>query len=321
LERTCPGATLTRIAGDASTRSFYRVRLRDGATRVLMDYGRPLSGETDDVRLTRIFRAAGLPVANVLDQSDEVGCLLVEDLGDRLLETALSAGPPASARRLLNQAVRLAARIAGRGTEALRASGRAEGPFLDSERFRFEMDFFLEHWAGGLLGRADVPPALRDELYALADSAADTPNPVLCHRDLHSRNLVLRGDGSLAMVDIQDARWGPDSYDLASLLRDAYVDIDEGRIGGWIDLYLGELASPPDAESFRRRFERVAVQRMIKALGTFGYQTTARGNDRYLDAARRTVTRLRAALPTNQEFLGLGQRLEQAGVLVELPSR
>jgi aminoglycoside/choline kinase family phosphotransferase len=321
LKRACPGAKVTPIAGDASTRRFYRVALPGGKTRVLMDYGEPFEGETEDVVLNRVFRAAGLPVAEVLDRSGEAGCLLLEDLGDRLLEGALLSAPRNEARRLLETAVDLAAEVAGRGTPALRASERADGPALDPARFRFEMDFFLEHWAAGLLGRADAPGALRNSLYSLADSAAKTPSPVLCHRDFHSRNLMLLDDGGLAMVDIQDARWGPDSYDLASLLRDAYAEVNEGWLDGLIERYLGRLTDPPDPERFRRRFERVAHQRMIKALGTFGYQTAVRGSDRYLDAARRTVDRLRTASPASAELRRLGEELERAGLLVDPPDR
>ena len=92
------------------------------------------------------------------------------------------------------------------------------------------MEFFLEHFADRFT-ELKIDSRLPAALTRLADRAAEAPHRVLCHRDFHSRNLMVTEDGSLAMVDIQDARWGPDSYDLASLLRDAYVDIPEH----WID--------------------------------------------------------------------------------------
>lgn len=322
LRESLPGATVVPLAGDASTRRFYRVALPDGSTRVLMDYGAPFSGDTDDLRLNRVFRAAEVPVATILDRSPETGCLLLEDLGDRTLEAELGRGRSGQAApgapELLERAVRLAARIAERGTVELERSDRARGPALDAERFRFEMDYFLEHFAGGLRGRVRIPPRLGEELHALADRAARTPRRVLCHRDFHSRNLLLREDGGLAVVDIQDARWGPDTYDLASLLRDAYVEIDERWIEPLIELYVSSLGSPPEPEPFRRRFETVAAQRMIKALGTFGYQTAVRGSDRYLDAARRTIGRLRRALPRSEETAGLAELLVSEGLLDEI---
>ena len=321
LLESFPEATAVPLAGDASARRFYRISLADGSTRVLMDYGTPFAGDSDDMRLNRVFRAGSLPVAEILDAAPETGCLLLEDLGNRTLERLLldrsdqAFGGPLA---LLERAVRLAARIAERGSPALESSERADGPALDAERFRFEMDYFLEQFAGALRGQSRTPPQLREELHTLAARAARTPRPVLCHRDFHSRNLMVREDGRLVPVDIQDARWGPDSYDLASLLRDAYVEIDPGWVEPLIDLYLSTLSRPPDPGPFRRRFHTVAAQRMIKALGTFGYQTAVRGSDFYVDSARRTVTRLRDILPASEETGHLGELMLEAGLLDEI---
>lgn len=321
LLESIPGGTAVPLAGDASTRRFYRVVSPDGSTRVLMDYGAPFSGETDDIRLSRVFRAAGVPAAQILEVSPGTGCLLLEDLGDRTLEKLLldPLGRPApGALPLLERAVRLAARVADRGTVELERSDRADGPALDAERFRFEMDYFLDHFAGALRGHPRPPLGLREELYALADRAARTPRRVLCHRDFHSRNLLLLDDGRLAVVDVQDARWGPDTYDLASLLRDAYVEIEEDWLEPLIEFYTSSLSRPPEPESFRRRFHAVAAERMIKALGTFGYQTAVQGSGRYLDAARRTAGRLRRLLPRSEETARLAQLLLSAGLLDDI---
>jgi aminoglycoside/choline kinase family phosphotransferase len=102
------------------------------------------------------------------------------------------------------------------------------------------------------------------------------------------------------MVDIQDARWGPDSYDLASLLRDAYIEVPEEWIGPAIQSYLARLSDPPSEDGFRDRFEVVSAQRMIKALGTFGYQVTVLGRRRYESAIGRVVARLRSWQPRSE---------------------
>lgn len=302
VERAVPGATVEPLAGDASTRRFFRLRPPTGPTRVLMDYGGPFQGATDDMVMTAILGEAGLPVARVVDACGPAGCLLLEDLGDRTLQSVLSE-LGAAARPLLERAVCLAAEVAQRGTPVLARSARAAGPALDAARFRFEMDFFLEHYVQGLLGQERLPDGLRSALHELATAVGEMPQRVLCHRDFHSRNLLVLNDGSLAMVDIQDARWGPDSYDLASLLRDAYVDIHESWIDCLIDLYLGALESTDAPLSFRRRFDVVSCQRMIKALGTFGFLRSSPAADRYLSAVPRTVERLRRLLPAHPETL------------------
>lgn len=313
-----PAASLVQLAGDASRRRYWRLSHGDGRTRVVMDYGEPFDGETDDVRLARLFSEAGLPVAQVFETWPVEGCLVLEDLGDETLERVLEATTdPAERYVLLERAVALAAEIAERGTPVLKSSDRAAGPSLDTSRFVWEMDFFVEHYVGALWGHASPPPGVRDALHELAGLAAAAPQ-VMCHRDFHSRNILVRPDGQLAMVDIQDARWGPDAYDLASLLRDAYAEIDQAWITPLVERYLAELAVPPQPGAFRRRFELVAAQRMIKALGTFGYQVAVRGDSRYAPPIPRTLARLRDVLPALQDVPQVAERFGATGLL-EIP--
>jgi aminoglycoside/choline kinase family phosphotransferase len=304
LAEMFPNARVESLAADASTRRFHRLRLPDASSRIVMDYGAPFEGETDDVRLARIFERASLPVAKVLEVLPEAGALVLQDLGDETLEAALTRTAAAGREersKLYRGAVELAADIAYRGTEALRRSDRARGPALDEERFQFEMRFFLEHYVGGYLLRDAALPGLREALSNLASTVAADPR-VLCHRDYHSRNIMVRPGGALAMVDIQDARWGPDTYDLASLLRDAYVDLDDAEVDGLFACYAAALPDSPELGSLRKRFDRVAIQRMIKALGTFGYQISVLGRERYRTAIPRTVERLRLLLPKDAEL-------------------
>ncbi|HZN54315.1 MAG TPA: phosphotransferase [Candidatus Polarisedimenticolaceae bacterium] len=311
-------ARVETLPGDASARRFHRLFLDDGGSRIVMDYGAPFVDETDDVRLARIFERGALPVARVLDVLPDAGAIVLEDLGDTTLEVAVARdGSERRADRgaLYRDAVRLAVAIGARGTAALSASERGSGPALDEERFRFEMDFFLRHYVTDYLGRKDDRPGLRDALYGLARDAAAHPR-VLCHRDYHSRNIMVRSDGSLAMVDIQDARWGPDTYDLASLLRDAYVDLDEREADDLFGLYWTLLPGRPDRRAMRFRFELTSAQRMIKALGTFGYQVAGLGRSRYREALDRTAERLTRILPAQRSTLALFRELDGARILV-----
>jgi aminoglycoside/choline kinase family phosphotransferase len=298
-----PGARVLPIAGDASTRRFHRVLPEHGGSVVLMDYGEPFRGTTDDIRLAAVFHDAGLPVPRILESSPGAGCLVLEDLGERTFQYALESGM--GGEDLYPEAVDLAVAIADRGTASLERSERAAGPALDEERFRFEMDFFLEHSAGRFVEVGGDPERLRGPLYELAAEAARSPRKVLCHRDYHSRNLMVREDGSLAMVDFQDARWGPDSYDLASLMRDAYAEIDESLVERMIDRYIGALPWTVDPVRFRTRFDTVALQRMIKALGTFGYQAGKLGRRRYLEGVPRTLARIVATIDRLPRFESL----------------
>lgn len=306
LSRLYPNARHETLAGDASARRFHRLFLTTGGTRIVMDYGAPFDGETDDVRLARIFERASIPVARVIDVLPTAGALVLEDLGDQTFEAS-----PAR-ENLYRDAVRLATDIATRGTKALAESERAGGPALDEAKFLFEMGFFLEHYVGSYLGRSG--DEIREGVEALAREAAAHPR-VLCHRDYHSRNIMVRPNGTLALVDIQDARWGPDTYDVASLLRDAYVDLSETDVDILFELYRNRLTEPPHRGEFRARFDVVAAQRMIKALGTFGYQVAVLGRDRYRSAIPRTVSRLARLLPGNTQTASLAEAMRRAGIL------
>lgn len=316
LQERYPGMRFRGLAGDASTRRFWRIFVPESQTHVVMDYGAPFAGRSDDERLSEIFLEAGLPVAAIRVAGPEVGALVLEDLGDRTFESAVGGGrgPAAEVEALYRAAVDLAIAIADRGTLALRRSDRAAGPALDAERFRFEMDYFVEHYVLGFRGRREVGPAARAALHEIADLAAASPR-VLCHRDFHSRNLMVRRDGTLAMVDLQDARWGPDTYDLASLLFDAYSDLEEAIVVEGSERYRAGLASPPEPGAFRARLDVVAVQRMIKALGTFGYQIHRMGRERYRDAVPRTVARLARLLPKAPVPPALPRELARLGLL------
>ena len=132
---------------------------------------------------------------------------------------------------------------------------------------------------------------------------ADEPR-VLCHRDYHSRNLMWR-DERLCIIDFQDARLGPDTYDLASLLRDSYVDLPGQVVDELIAYFLALQGRSAEGAEFRRRFDLMALQRNLKALGTFGYQTTTRSNPVYIQYIPRTLNYVRANLDRYPRFAGL----------------
>ena len=170
------------------------------------------------------------------------------------------------------------------------------------------MDFFIKHFIEGYRGIAlndGERTALRGELLPIVQELAAEPR-VLCHRDYHSRNLMLH-EGRLYMIDFQDARMGPDTYDLVSLLRDSYVDLNDLALNELIAYFLalkGDQSHGAEA-SFRARFDLMALQRNLKALGTFGYMTVARGNPVYIQYIPRTLRYVRQNLAKSPRFSGL----------------
>ena len=124
----------------------------------------------------------------------------------------------------------------------------------------------------------------------------------MCHRDYHSRNLMLHG-GRLYIIDFQDARMGPDTYDLVSLLRDSYVDFTDVEVDDLIAYFLA--LRKLDGADFRRRFDLMSLQRNLKALGTFGFQTTSRRNPVYIQYIPRTLRHVRTNLERYPRFARL----------------
>ena len=184
------------------------------------------------------------------------------------------------------------------------------GIAFDVEKFTWELDFFLKHFVevyrGAKLTEADRQ-AIRDEFTPIITELAGERR-VLCHRDYHSRNLMLH-EGRLYMIDFQDARMGPDTYDLVSLLRDSYVDLAPVAVEELIAYFLALKGNPSDETAFRERFDLMALQRNLKALGTFGYQTGARHNPVYIQYIPRTIKYVRQNLTKYPRFSRLRELL------------
>jgi aminoglycoside/choline kinase family phosphotransferase len=113
----------------------------------------------------------------------------------------------------------------------------------------------------------------------------------------------------LYIIDFQDARMGPDTYDLVSLLRDSYVDLPEHTVEELIAYFLALKGQTGADSAFRRRFDTMALQRNLKALGTFGYQTTARRNPVYIQYIPRTLRYVRDNLEHLPRFARLRELL------------
>ena len=289
--------TVTRLAGDASDRCFVRVAPPDGTTRILVVHAGPIRpAELPLVTVAALLRQVPVPVPDTLGSDPELGIVVLEDLGDATLEAALAAASPDTRDAWYREAVDLIVALQQGGARIRRPDALPFRLAFDSEKLSWELQFFLEHYLDGYR-RLELAPALREtltgEFRTLAEEMAREPR-VLCHRDFHSRNLMLHA-GRLYLIDFQDARMGPDTYDLASLLRDAYAELDGAAIDRCLDHYQRSM-NVTDGAALRRRFRRTTVQRSLKALGTFGYQITVRRNLRYADAVHRALRYARGAL-------------------------
>jgi len=304
-------AKVLPLTGDASDRRYFRVLLPNQASHVLaLHTGRIEFDRLPFVNVWRLFERMPVPVPRILGHSNALGIIALEDLGDVTLQAHLGAASAAEHAALYRQAVTFIDVLQRRGRELESPEFVPYGIAFDVEKLSWELQFFTRHFLEAYRG-ASITPAAREglaaEYAAIVEELAAEPR-VLCHRDYHSRNLMLH-EGRLYIIDFQDARMGPDTYDLASLLRDSYVDFTEAQVEELIAFFLalrgtsaGRSHTPADAQEFRRRFDLMALQRNLKALGTFGFQTTARANPVYIQYIPRTLTYVRANLARYARF-------------------
>src|SRR4029450_1148785 len=264
------------LTGDASDRRYFRILLPDAQSIVLSLYSAPFKFATlPFVNVARLREKMPVPIPAVLGHTEDLGVLALADLGDVTLQAHLGAATPAEHAALYRQAVSLIATLQRRGAELESPDYLPYGIAFDVEKLTWELDFFIKNFIEAYRGVV-IPGAARDELrreFAVVVNALASEPRVLCHRDYHSRNLMLH-DEQLYIIDFQDARMGPDTYDLVSLLRDSYVDLPEETVSELLAYYLAVSGRSGDEKQFRQRFDVMALQRNLKALGTFGYQTT-----------------------------------------------
>ena len=303
-----PHVRVVPLTGDASTRQYFRVMRPDNPPVVLAVYDSPFTfEELPFVNVSRLLASVPLPVPAIAGHADDLGILILEDLGDVTLQAHIGVTRPAEHDALYMQAIEFIERLQHRGRELQSAEFFPFGIAFDREKLLWELNFFVKHFLEAYRG-LDITPAARaaldQEWLQIADELAGEP-PVLCHRDYHSRNLMLHA-GRLFIIDYQDARMGPDTYDLASLLRDSYVDLPEDRVDqlmrGFLKLRPASHSAPPALAEFRRRFDLMSLQRNLKALGTFGHQTTARNNPVYIQYIPRTLSCVRTNLEGYPRF-------------------
>ena len=332
LAATLPGQPfdLAPASADASFRRYFRLTFADGSPSCIVMDAPP---EQEDVRpwlhVAELFRAAGAHVPEVLAQDLDQGFLLLSDLGSTTYLNALQ--PPAGQAPDLHRAAHLYADALGALAAIQCASRPGVLPEYDRALLLRELQLFPEWYIARHKGvtLTDKESATLDAAFEKILAVNLAEPQVFVHRDYHSRNLMLLepADGLGAnpgIIDFQDAVYGPITYDLVSLFKDAYIRWDEEFI---LDLLIRywetakKLGLPVRDEfaDFHRDFEWMGVQRHIKVLGIFARLCHRDGKDGYLadmplvmDYLRRACKRYRDLGP----LLKLLDRLEPEDVQV-----
>jgi aminoglycoside/choline kinase family phosphotransferase len=314
-------ATVRSASADASFRRYFRVDAQPGAARaslIVMDAPPDKEDCRPFVRVARLLAAGGVGVPEILAWDEAQGFMLLSDLG---AHTLLSTLDPARPHDRDNRA-----RYAQAIDELVRLQAVAQPepalPPYDAALLQREMDLFPE-WYLGQLRQVPLDDQQRKQLqdtFGLIQSQVLSQATVLVHRDYHSRNLMANpADASarLGVIDFQDAVWGPVTYDLVSLLRDAYVIWDEDvqldyAVRYWERARKAGLPVPDDFGHFWRDFEWMGLQRQLKVLGIFARLAIRDGKQQYLADIPRVWTYAHRVCARYQGLGFLLRLLEQA---------
>ncbi|MGQ7960769.1 aminoglycoside phosphotransferase family protein [Pseudomonas sp. SP16.1] len=299
-----PPAELAPASSDASFRRYFRWQ---AGTRslILMDAPPPQENCAPFVRIAELLAGAGVHVPQVLAGDLQQGFLILDDLGR---QTYLEVIDEANADALFADAV-----------DALLAQQLlpmdADLPHYDEALLRRELQLFAEWYVQRHLGRefdAGQQAAWQRICALLIDSALAQPR-VLVHRDFMPRNLMFSTPNP-GVLDFQDAVYGPVTYDITCLFKDAFLSWPEARVRGWLQGYWERARAagiPVQAslEEFLRASDLMGVQRHLKVIGIFARICHRDGKPRYLDDVPRFFAYIEAVLARRPELAELGELL------------
>ncbi|MSP86536.1 MAG: aminoglycoside phosphotransferase [Methylotenera sp.] len=286
--------TLTTASADASFRRYFRVHLDapylGHQTLIAMDAPPAQEDCTPFVHIAKLFLDARLNVPQVLAQDLAHGFLLLSDLGD---DTYLTQLDSQSAPKLYQDATNALIKMQ-------LASKANVLPVYDEVLLTREMQLFPDWYvAKHLNANLNIAQqAVLKNTFEVLNKNILSQGTVYVHRDYHSRNLMIAPENNPGILDFQDAVYGAISYDLVSLLKDAYISWEEEQIIDWAVRYWqpakkAGLPVPDDFSEFYRNFEWMGAQRHIKVLGIFARLGYRDGKEAYLKDMPLVMTHLR----------------------------
>lgn len=305
-----------RLPGDASSRKYYRVA-SNGQSYIVMRM-EPFTDQGKNLPFLEVQRhlaVSGIDVPKVLEVDSDKGFILLEDLGDiTLLRRLQEVSSPDIERhlyeRVIDCLVLLQVSASPRNQNGVKKAGKKLEAFqqrFDHAKLMWEVNFTVENFYRLYLKRnisQKDSEIMAEHFSEICTFLADQPT-VLTHRDFHSRNVMAtslpdRSGDRLVMIDFQDARMGPHQYDLASLLKDSYYQLEERQISVLIDYYIAryEAASGEkvDRPHFLHVFDLMSIQRNFKAIGSFASFLNRRGDATYLKYIGNTFENIRRTL-------------------------
>lgn len=300
------GLVLTRLQGDASYRIYYRARLVDGSSYIVMKLPAGKSSMSEEmtnlkekpseipfINVAHYLDDLGLPVPKIHFADASAGLLILQDFGDETLEKRLNHSSSVEKKAWYQRAIDLLVQFqtrSGKSHSHCIAHQRSFDRTLLDWEFEHFFEYGIEVRTGIKIPQEDLQN-LRKGSSLITDTLLKLPQ-ILVHRDFQSRNIMIQ-NGDLKLLDFQDALLGPPSYDLVALLRDSYVSLEWDLVSELMDDYLSKRGAAP---SFHKIFDWMTIQRKLKDAGRFVYIDHVKKNPSFLKYIPTSLAYVREAL-------------------------
>lgn len=307
------------LAGDASNRKYYRI-VHGEESWVLMKWEPYNPKDYPFLSVLDHFAANGVHVPEVISQSPQEGLVLLDDLGDLTLERKFwESQNQESTLFFYKMALDEILKIHGRATQN-RSDCTAFKIQFDTEKLLWELNYGRDNLITGVL-KFPLTDKAQTELQKAFTHICETLHhepKVICHRDYHSRNLMIKLD-KMYVIDFQDARMGPVQYDLVSLFKDSYIEMTDETTAQLMNYYLDRakpfLGPQFSREHFDHIYEVQSVQRCFKACGSFASFFHQRSDRRYLKYLTPTLKRVLKSLTRFPQYKVMADILIDSGAL------
>lgn len=269
------------LSGDASSRMYFRYSQNENKSYILTYYPESSSRASLEryIYWQKKYSLANIAVPELYAVDLHKQVVIQADIGNIMLQNELGNSTAQHEKKYLQEAITLLAKIRKIDT----SDYAVPLPVFNFEKLNFEINHSLKYFITAYLKKNEEVAVLQKLWEPLLKKIASYPM-VLCHRDYHSRNLML--DKKLVVIDFQDSMLGPIQYDLCSLLDDCYLkynpDSYQTIMRNFFDQALSEKLVTASFEEFFVQYHLVKLQRQFKAIGSFTYMWAEKNNVKYL---------------------------------------
>ena len=273
---------IEKLHGDASTRTYWRINTQEGSWVISEE--EPFTEETDFINISNYLSKHNITVPKIIKTLPKQGIIILQDAGNVLLYH-LAKDQPSKAQKQYEQIIDILIRLQTDLPKDNKCVAFKRA--FDEAKWLWELEHTENYFFNRLL-KTKLSTAQTNTLRAgfkTISNTIDLTNLTFCHRDFHSRNILFYNE-TLYLIDFQDARLGPPLYDLISILRDCYITLPQKTEQDLIARYKSKTKKP--IPNFEEQYTITALQRHLKACGTFAYQHIERKNNFYLQFIQKT---------------------------------